>query len=731
MHSDSDQDILFDMNTPGTDTAATPPGKGPGSEDRPLDQAETASSSELRSVSTSYSITDSDLSHSTTSAPPKKVRHKRGRNVSKFLETTAGSSGSDSEGELNELAKEDNLDYIHNYKSKDEFMENIQNNQNLEDVAKSIENKYLETKRKEAEVTKTKGEYKGLMNALVQQSIYKQAPSAGTPNQHTASQCSEDMLQYTQAAGFTSSLLFRKTDPNIYAVKCRKNCEQSLVLQVTNKCLCYLRGVNHERKKVDLGVISCFAFCTVKGYFYVESYRLLFVENAVSGLENVFRHRIVQIEPSELVGIVRHHAGTRAQVGAGAFARVRGHRQYGGDLCRVVGPGHGRRIAVRVALCDQGKNGHEVIEVSRRHLQCGPEMAQPTLGEIRRFLGPAQGHGTASLHREMASERYAFRPNDPVAIHRGAYQGLCGTVRQVDSIDPILHIEVGGLVMAVETSHCRPHFVEGAKVEYTKNMAGDYLSPSALRAHKDTAMTYTGTVIKSLADSVVVLSDSCKEEVIPTSLVQVKSTQPTQRKSYQGLKLFDLVKVRYTEPNTQASDITGIITSLNPQQASILTEHNQTVSYQLTFIEKVSADKHSAKDPFGNTIVRKEAVEVLQDGTEHRRKHIGEVLQVHRDRLFLRIAESNRPTILQCLPCYQVRVLSGHNKLTHSSPTKLDDCKYSQLDYTHRNLNELRYYMAKPYDRGNTKSAHNVVDIQPSTTHPGNSVPLYSTVPLQ
>ncbi|PWU99540.1 putative transcription initiation protein [Trypanosoma cruzi] len=133
---------------------------------------------------------------------------------------------------------------------------------------------------------------------------------------------------------YTSHLLPQDTDPRVFAVKCRPRMARLLVARIVNKCYAYRIGRNYEKRKVDLGIISVFCLDHVKEYIYIEAHRKVFVENALKGLDGLFRYKITLVNPSELMQMMERRPSPE-KLRVGSFVRLR-QRQYRLDLAQVV-----------------------------------------------------------------------------------------------------------------------------------------------------------------------------------------------------------------------------------------------------------------------------------------------------------------------------------------------------------------------------------------------------------
>ena len=135
--------------------------------------------------------------------------------------------------------------------------------------------------------------------------------------------------------GIAGSALYNPaSDAKIFAVKVRPGQAKLLVARIVNKCDAYLRGHNSSHQRQDLGIIGAFCFDHIKEWIYCESHRQRFVEQAVNGLEGVFRYKVHVVDYKEVLAMLAFKHKKKLEVGT--FVRVRSGI-YRGDLAQVVG----------------------------------------------------------------------------------------------------------------------------------------------------------------------------------------------------------------------------------------------------------------------------------------------------------------------------------------------------------------------------------------------------------
>ncbi|EPY22093.1 transcription elongation factor SPT5, partial [Strigomonas culicis] len=379
---------------------------------------------------------------------------------------------------------------------------------------------------------------------------------------------------------YASRFLPTEKDPKVFAIKCRPRMNRILVARIVNKCHAYRIGNNFEHKKMDLGVISVFCLDHVKEYIYVEAYRKLFVENAINGLEGLFRFRITVVDPSDLMKMMEHRPAEE-KIHIGSLVRLR-QRFYRNDLAQVTSVhSDGTHITVKVVPredfvgkpfhkattqlparffspslaidVDVSGNGHRWGEyqfdqegyllktVSARMVFSNAQMEAPTAEELARFYNNNRERVREAVARTIAKsgEQTVFQVGDSVRVTTGQLVGTVGTILSIMTGDhtALLSCKAPGrkdpLKLKVELAICAKHFMEGTHIIIDN---GEYAGEG-------------GTVLRSMGDVILVLPDRAAME----GEIRVKANDCHQSKligTFQHKvgtwQVFDLVSVSVT-----------------------------------------------------------------------------------------------------------------------------------------------------------------------------------------
>lgn len=425
-------------------------------------------------------------------------------------------------------------------------------------------------------------------------------------------------MSKTQVASlrYASHLLPQDTDPKVFAVKCRPRMARVLVARIVNKCYAYRVGKNFENKKVDLGIISAFCLDHVKEYVYVEAYRKLFVENALNGLEGLFRFNITAVDPSELMQMMERRPSNE-KVRVGSFVRLR-QGYYRMDLAQVtavhqdgvhitckvvpredfVGKPYNKptsRLPPRfftpslsIDVEDRGdfyrwgdlrfdKEGYLLKVVSVRMAISGPQMEKPSTEELARFYNNNRERVREAIARsavESGVQGSALRIGDSVRVASGQLRDTVGSVVNIFSNNntATLSCHVPGrkepVNLRVELTACVKFFAEGTHVVVEK---GEHTGES-------------GTVVRSLGDVVLIFPDRSSS----TTELRVRANDCHQSKlvgsfgsSNGAWQLFDLVTI------TSVS-LVACVVRLNNNSVDVLTEHNEVRTLMYPQIKAVA-----------------------------------------------------------------------------------------------------------------------------------------------
>lgn len=497
---------------------------------------------------------------------------------------------------------------------------------------------------------------------------------------------------------FTQAMLPQPSDPKVYAVKCRPGTARSLVARIVNKCYAYRMGFNHEKRKIDLGVISAFSVDHVKEWVYIESHRELFVRNAVNGLEGLFRFNIVQVAPEELMQLMARQYQKKDALVANAYARVK-NGPYRRDLCQVVRlVEDGRRALVRLvpredfvqkpflarsardtpkdalqlpqrffvpalAVGARARGGEEggyewgdlrfdakgylLKEIGHRSLQYGSKLPKPSVQELTFYHqhDPVRVGGSLAVSTIADVRKVEFQLGDTVRVARGQLAGVTGRITDLSvaagraKLFVTTSVGGGGMVLTAELAECVKHFPEGSHVLVESGKwAGD-----------------SGTVIKNVGDVLVYLTDHGFEEKEARSN-DCRQTTIVSAGSHTlaTWKLFDLVLL-------DDGETAAVIVKLVVDQVVVLSASNETKTVRPANIKQTVRGKQSALDAFDNQVPTGSEIVVQPP---HRLAGCGaKVISIFHSTVF-----AHAPTVVSsnagifAVPAASVVVRGGRNK---------------------------------------------------------------------
>lgn len=529
----------------------------------------------------------------------------------------AESDDEDGDGEEAELVDDGSLDYIKNHKRHRHIFHEGDEGKSSEEIAREIEERNRLSRQRDALRKKSGG---------------KAIAGSSAVHHEDAAELPMVPLRIPPATRFSAAFLPRPTDPVVFSVKVKPGMARILVARIVNKCYHYRHGMNDENKKVDLGIISAFALDHVKDYIYIESYRQLFVENALNGLVGLFRFNIKAVDPAELMQLLEHRPSTQDDVKVGDFVRVR-QQPYRGDLGQVIdlveegrkavvklvpredfankqfaktpkGVCHPKRffdpnIAVGVHTAGEryrwgdllfDVDGFLLRTVPVRSLLSGKNMVLPSMEELAFYFKGRRDHiavAAKTITGEPSNQDYKL--GEVVRVVSGQLANAVGTIVDLTiSANTVkLACAIPGrttpLEVRTELSNCIRHFVPGSRI-------GVESGPHQSR---------TGTVLKVSGDLLFVLADDEVEEI------EVKAADCRQgrlvsfsKHTLGSWKLFDLVML--------VDGVTvGCIVKCTTNLITILTDKN--ISRSVTTAQITRASKtagRSAIDRMRNVVTR-------------------------------------------------------------------------------------------------------------------------------
>ncbi|RNF19164.1 transcription elongation regulator-like protein [Trypanosoma conorhini] len=651
---------LLDVTPPPPD--APPPGEGkgaeldgedPGSRKRRLKKSKRPRRARERSKpSDTEEQEESD-------EDPEETPRKR----SKYVIDAAESGGSESEGD-DFIAGSDEEDGDDAYRGelptyeprKTHIFREGEENMTSEELARAIEERHRASKKEggRAEAFLSAGLGKGKMSSL----------------------------------RYASHLLPQATDPRVFAVKCRPRMARLLVARIVNKCYAYRIGRNYEKRKVDLGIISVFCLDHVREYIYIEAHRKVFVENALNGLDGLFRYNITLVNPSELMQMMEQRPAPE-KLRVGSFVRLR-QRQYRLDLAQVVEvhPGN-QQVTVKVVpredfvgkpfskvetrlpprffvptlaayVQDRGdfyrwgeltfdKDGYLLKTVSARMVISGPQMEKPTVEELALFFNSDRERVREAVAR-FASEVQqgaGLRIGDTVRVVSGQLRETVGTIENMflDTNTVSLACRVPGrkepIKVRVELATCVKHFAVGTHVVVN---GGERAGES-------------GTVVKASGDVVYIFSDratASRELAVRASDCHRSNLVGSFGHASGAWRLFDLVMLADTSS-------VGCIVRINRNDICVLTDRGETRYLSPVQIKAVVTGSRQTTDRLNNVVTRGSEVNIHASPNTpyHLVGQTGRVEQLFGSALFVRVRTVQQNGGLVVLDANSVLLIGG------------------------------------------------------------------------
>jgi transcription elongation factor SPT5 len=122
-------------------------------------------------------------------------------------------------------------------------------------------------------------------------------------------------------------LLPTPRDPKLWLVKCRPGREKDCVQSIMKKYL-----MRHNMGN-PLQIYSVVARDSLKGYLYVEAFKLPHVQDAIEKIPNLFASKVSLVPIKEMVDVLKVKERI-VSVKPGGWARVK-RGKYAGDLAQV------------------------------------------------------------------------------------------------------------------------------------------------------------------------------------------------------------------------------------------------------------------------------------------------------------------------------------------------------------------------------------------------------------
>ncbi|CUF97097.1 Hypothetical protein, putative [Bodo saltans] len=625
----------------------------------------------------------------------KEKRKDRKTTSSKYVDIAADEGeddeDDDDEGE-HETGATQEEDYIKNYKSKNHLFREGDENLSAEELARSIElrNNLAKTRK-----SNNKGKAAG-----------SSAAAAASTTQELEEFHELVPRKIPIVKRFSAAFLPRETDAKVFAVKCKSGMARTLVARIVNKCYHFRIGRNDEGKKLDLGILSVFALEHSKEYIYVESYRQLFVEQALNGLVGLFRYSIKMVDPNELMQLMEPRASSKVPLRVGTFVRVRSHKPYQGDLAQVLNlEDDGKRVIVKLVPREdfvdkryskptlilpqrffnpsvaQGavtdgethrwgdavfdNDGYIIKTISLRGVVSGDQMVAPSTEELAFFLQNKRDQITIAASTVAASgavgqhtSQREYKLGEVVRVVSGQLANAVGTIVDVTLSTNTVKIacRIPGraqpLEVRAELSNCERHFIAG-------NHIGVEQGPYQGR---------TGTVLKVISNGLLaVLGDGDATEFeVRTKDCRQSRLISTSRHSLGAWRLFDLVMIN--------GNTAGCIVRCTPTQLDVLTTENIVTTISPSEVTKVVRGAgRPAVDKTQNAVARGGAVTIL--ATNERvppsvTGAVGTVEQLFDQTLFVRCGSVTENSGVVAIPSNLVQLVGGKTTTKKVAPTQ-------------------------------------------------------------
>ena len=116
-------------------------------------------------------------------------------------------------------------------------------------------------------------------------------------------------------------------DPKLWVIKCRPGKERECVQSIMKKYM-----MRHNTGK-PLQIYSVLARDTLKGYIYVEAFKLPHVQEAIEKIPNMFASKVTLVPIKEMVDVLKVKA-REIPVKPGSWVRIK-RGKYAGDLAQV------------------------------------------------------------------------------------------------------------------------------------------------------------------------------------------------------------------------------------------------------------------------------------------------------------------------------------------------------------------------------------------------------------
>lgn len=483
----------------------------------------------------------------------------------------------------------------------------------------------------------------------------------------------------TAASGLVSQKLLMPSinDPAIFAIRCTPGREKELVRKL------YEKKRTLARLGRPLEVLSVFQRDAFKGYIYIEAKKPEAIQQALTGMVNVYANQRIIVPVSEYPDLLKQVKSTDVEIVPGIYVRItRG--KYKNDLA-IVDNLSENGLEVRCKLVprlDYGKNDEttydgKVIKLKirpmpnlfneqeartydqeglqtgrglRSYIYRGDEYQDgflfkdfklqyiqtkdihPRLDELDLFQsGSRTGDGmdlanvAATLKNSKTQDggqSSAFQPGDNVEIRRG---------EQAKTVGKVVGVSLNEVTIVVVDAGDKQMINREITVT-----SGDLRKVFALGDHvkviEGKHTDRTGLVIRLDGDSVVLLSDQTREDIRVFANYLIKATDSSTSADMVNsmYEIKDLVQLN--------ASTFGVIVKAETGFYGILTSDGRVVDVKPTGISrklKLSSREQVATDKHGLTI--KVGDSVKEKGGDKKKE--GTILHIYKNILFIESRE--------------------------------------------------------------------------------------------
>lgn len=479
----------------------------------------------------------------------------------------------------------------------------------------------------------------------------------------------------TTASGTVSQKLLMPSinDPAIFAIRCTPGREKELVRKL------YEKKRTLARSGRPLEILTVFQRDAFKGYIYIEAKKPEAIQQALTGMVNVYANQRIIVPVSEYPDLLKQVKSSDVEIVPGIYVRItRG--KYKGDLaivdnlsenglevrCKLVPrldygknddfTPDGRRIKLRTKPIPRLFNEQEARTYDGDYLQPGrgsrsyiyrgeeynegflfkdfklqfiqTKDVHPSLEELDRFqTGSTEEDGmdlaavAASLKSSKTQEggqSSAFQPGDNVEIRRG---------EQAKTVGKVLNVSLNEVTIIVSDAGDR-QLVNQELTVTASDLRKVFTLGDHVKVIEGKHTDQTGLVIKIDGDSVVLLSDQKKEDIRVFANYLIKATDSSTSADMVNSKyeIKDLVQLN--------ASTFGVIVKAETGFYGILTSDGRLVDVKPTGIasklrltrrEQVAADKNGLTINVGDS--------VKENGGDKKKE--GTILHIYKNVLFV------------------------------------------------------------------------------------------------